>query len=471
MKNRKVLKLLTSLSKRELRKFDRWLDYELSPKQAAVRLLFDLILTDKSIPNIWQELFPDTETPEKPLLDPAFRRLENHLSEFLEEFIAIETFRRDTIKRDLYLLRGLNERQVPALFYTELKKVRKRLVKQPVRDALFHRTWFEMLREEKAHEIRHQKKSTVAADYYKQFQLFWLHERLRMMLVTLSESGLGRMAPSQQEVQTLLIEVEDQINETNCPLLAIYRHVLLLLRKEENLPELLELLVECGHMAGITEQKNIFILLSNHLIRQYNQTKDLNKGEQLFSLFHWGINEELIYFGGYLPPKTYRNIISIGLHIGKYEEVHRLIHELIQYVPVPEREEAFRFNLGAYYYALGKVRQTFLMFMEKFHSITYEIAARTKILCLRYEKGERTELESPLRSLKLFVKSQKNLSESFRESSLKQIVLLEKLAKLQPNDRIEILHTLLNKSGYPIGKEELRYQIKELNPRLALLLG
>lgn len=462
------MKLLHSLSKREQRKFDRWLTSELSPKQVSVRLLFDQVKSGKYIEQIWSRLFPDIKVPEKPLLDSGFRRLENHLSEYLEEFIAIETFRKDTTKRDLYLLRGLNDRQVPDLFQAELRKVRKRLEKQPVRDALYHRTRFEILREEKAHEIRHQKSSSVASDYYRQFQLFWLHERLRMILVNLSEAGLGRMAPPKEETESLLAEVEGMLTQTDCPLLSIYRHILLIQSGEEKFSELITLLVQCGHMAGLAEQKNIFILLSNHLIRIYNRTKDLSKAEQLFYLFLWGIKEELIYFGGYLPPKTYRNIISIGLHIGNYDEVYRLIHELIERVPIPEREEAFRFNLGTYYFALGRIRETYLMFMEKFHSSTYEVAARTKILSLRYENGERTELESPLRSLKLFVKSQKNLSESFRESALRQILLLEKLVKLQPSDKFERLYTLMNRYESSVSERDLKNQIKELNPRLAL---
>ncbi|MDP5169619.1 MAG: hypothetical protein NWR72_05190 [Bacteroidia bacterium] len=433
----------------------------------SVGILYRHIVAESNPEDTWSALFPDAPIPEKPLSHASFRRLENHLTHYFEEFISIQAFRKDQTSRDLYLIRGLNDRKSPELFHAELNKVHRRIESQPVRDAFYHRVKFELLNEEKAHAIRHQRSSRLIETYHDQFDLFWLHEKLRMLLVAWGESGFHAYTLPSYELKDLLAQVESRLEKEDSPLLDIYAHMIRLYQGIEDIPGLLKLFKDNSHLAGLEERKNMFIYLSNHLIKAHNQAESGSASSLLFEVYIWGIQQKLVFFGGYIPSKMFSNIVATGLHTEAFEEVLALIHDYIAFVPPQEREETLRYNLGNYAFAIRAIPEAFHYFKEKFGHISYEVTARTKVICLRYEQGERTELESPLRSLKFFIMRHDELSTSFQQSSVLKIRLMEKLVRSTSSEDLQDLWAALQEIPNSFFQKWLRLKVLEINPCLS----
>lgn len=431
MPDRKASRLIALLTVKERKRFACWLAGELTPSLQGVTALWEALLLDKDIAEVWEALFPGKRMPAKPFSHPAFRRLENHLTEHLETFLALESFKKDPVIRDYYLIRELNQRKNPALFQQELNKVQKRLDTGPLADARIQRVKMMLQAEANAFDIRQDKRVISLQPYFHKLPEIWLYERCWHALLLHNELSIrGRSVNFQKMWDQLRLDLNTYFSENNqAPLLRFYLALMDLLDGRELPSSALELVLANASLVNSSDLKDIAIMVSNHLLREARSHKTIQAASDCFSFFCWMIETRLVLFGGVMPGQLFTNIVFTGLQAGQVHATELFFHQWLPSLPKARQEEVGRFLHGLIAFEKGDYKEAARAFREKLALPYQDIFARRSLICIRYIQGERAELEDAIRALRHFIQTNPNLSVTSKDDHQKQVWLLEKLVK------------------------------------------
>lgn len=464
MKNRKVFKLISSLQPKERRKLDKWLAYELSEKQQAVHELYKLLLKNADIKLIWKVLFPNRKYPEQALQDVQLRRLENHLTERISTFMAIEKFRKDEAMRDLYLIKALNERPQEDVFVPEFNKIKKRLEATRVKNGEYYQIRYLLEREYQYYRVKHNNKNyQLAAEYDELLDTWWLHEKMRLANIMLSKESKAQISPSLKFALNYIGETEDYME---LPMLQIYWHQYKLHAENLETHIIPEWLWNYGTWLNPKEQRDILVSLTNYYTKTYNEKKDPYFRDQLYLLVKWGVDQEIAYLDGYLPWSTYHLLCTLTFMIEPLEESREIIERYKDKLSPVDQEEVYPVHIGNYFYKKGEFRNAIRILNQRFSRPTLERAGRTLLLMSRYEYGERVEIENEIRALTVWLDRQTTFSASLRQSNLNFLKIFNRLINYQSHKDQKPLHEGLAKERNIANRKWLEKKITEINPQL-----
>ena len=438
MKQRKLWKLIRTLAPKEIERFPHWLEGELYDKQVYVKKLARYLLHQpQQAPNdeqVWAELYPDIAYD-----DDRLRKLCGDLSRHLEEFLAIQAFRREKDKRDLYLLQELNQKQAPELFVKLLNKMERRLRTQRNHNSDFFRLLFEVEAEKQIFEIRNRKElpspnplfpSLFGEDISKYqglnyaFDSWWLQEKLALItrnnLSIEQKSGIHIESILESEVIQCLSHHPALQNQT---WINIYRNLYHLFKKEVpvDIHELVLLIRNKQQALGIEEIQSIWGLLLNFFIGELNISGSVDTARKIYILYDWGVEDQLIFRNNYLPPIHYKNIIGICLRVKDYALAWRYLHEFKSYLPPDQQEDLYYLRLALYYVSQKKYQEVIQTLSDrKFSIVTDEISARSYLLEAQYElyQDDVLWLSSQTDNLVRYIRSRKELKPQIRQSYL-----------------------------------------------------
>ena len=455
MKNRKVHQLIRLLDPKERSRFEKWLKIELNGKQPKTLALYQLLRRGAEIEEIWPQLYPERPLPERPFYDSGFRRLEHQLSDVLEKYFALQAFDRDPDGRDLYLIKELNQRNASQLFTHKLRKVEARLEEAPLRDETHYQQRYRLEREHLHFLLKYNRREVAQAfrRLNERFEAWWMHEKLRMALNTLNFREVFN-----EDSPSLLIEgVMQAAQETpylrSLPVLDLYRRLYLLLQDREAPGDLFASISRQADQLGPDVLTDAFTLLLNYYTRKSNEAGETRYLEQLFAIYEWGVREGLLLTDHILPWKHYKNLVTVGLRLGRHDQVWTYLHDLRDLLLPEEQEEAFQFNLARYYLATQAPDQARRILARKFSNVFYEVSGRLALIKLRYEEGEREDLGNELRALRTFTDRQPRLGSLNKASIINELRLIEKLTRAyDPDARARLREEIA--ATEPLGNRE-----------------
>ncbi|MFK7926473.1 MAG: hypothetical protein AB8H47_31280 [Bacteroidia bacterium] len=428
MKKRKVFKLINSLQPKEKRKLDRWLEYELSDKQQAVHDLYRLLIKDAKLNVVWEALFPDRKMPAQALQDQQLRRLENHLTERISTFIAIEQFRKDESIRDLYLIKALNERPQLDAFVSEFNKVKRRLESKAVKNSEYYQALYLLEKEYQYFRVKSQPKNyRIPEEYDELLDIWWMHEKMRLANVYLP---VGQPNYFPQEGSSLAFAMQLIDNEEryqNMPMLQIYLQQFRLHTQDAENHDIPEWLWTYGSWMQPKEKRDMLVNLTNYYVHKTNQTGEMYYRQQAYLLMRWGIDSKITLLDGYLPWNTYHILCTLIFQFEELEASRILIEQYKTLLPEADQEPIYAFQLAGYYFRKQQYRRTIQTLNQRYKYPSIEKSARTFILLARYEIGERIELENEIRALKVWINRQEGLTPTIKFSSILFLKLFEAL--------------------------------------------
>ncbi|MEM6345087.1 MAG: hypothetical protein AAF927_14445 [Bacteroidota bacterium] len=464
MKNRKVFKLINSLQPKEKRKLDRWLEYELGEKQKAVHHLYKLLLKNAKVPIIWQALFPDRNLPEQPLQDLQLRRLENHLTERVSTFMAIEKFRKDESMRDLYLIKALNERPQEEVFVPEFNKIKKRIEGTKVKNGEYYQVRYLLEREYQYYRVKHNNKNyKLAPEYDKLLDTWWLHEKMRLANIMISRSAKADIVPS---LAFALDHIEESEEYMEMPMLQIYWHQYKLHAENQETHIIPEWLWSYGSWLNPKEQRDILVNLTNFYTKAYNEQRDPYFREQLYLLLKWGIDQEIPFLDGYLPWSSYNLLCTLTFLIEPLEKSREIIETYKEKLSPKDQEEVYFYQLGNYYYRKKEFRNAIRILNQRFSRPPLERAGRILLLMCRYEYGDRVEIENEIRALIVWLERQSVFSHTVKQSNLNFLKVFNRLIQFQSQKDHKNLVASLAKEQNISNRSWLEKKIKELDSQL-----
>jgi hypothetical protein len=458
MENRKLWKIFKSLSDRERRRFSHWLEGELEDKQYYLQQLNQILV--EAFPDapdrqqIWKMLYPKSSFD-----DARLRKLTRDLTGWLEEFLAVEAFRKDEAKKDLFLLRNLSERGLNEEFGKLVRKLDRQLQGQEVRDRSFFRFKYELelicqeYETQNRSKIRRPTLSTSPdgkADHQslKRIQQFfdqwWVQEKLFIGTALLSQKQATGL-----EVDSLFLEELIEFLKTDNlfsqePISQLYNQVYLLLSGEEveSIKELLGILTKEIHKLPEEDLHTLWLQMVNFYVRSWNNTGDNRFGHPLALLFEWAIEADILLVDGYLPETYYKNLIIICLRIQEYEKAWTYLHQYKSKLKPGIAEKVYVLSLSGYYNYQDQFQEVIdLLRPVKFVKPLDEIRARSYLLNAYFAVDMEDEewLLSQTNNLIRYIRSKSYLPNEHKKPLLNRFQLFKKILKTNQKDGLNQL--------------------------------
>ncbi|MCB0853510.1 MAG: hypothetical protein KDD63_14890, partial [Bacteroidetes bacterium] len=363
----RVQKLIFSLDQEEKQHFSGWLKNELREEKSDVlRWAQELAATD-SFTIAWEKAFPG-----QLYNDGIISRLNFVLTEWLEEYISIEAFRKDPFAKALYLNRFVIRRAPEDLYGTTIKKTRKRLEskEQPIRDYTFFRLQFELDRLDA--EYQNLFPGNKIRRYIIHPEIVEKNEELQLLL-SQAELSLKRLSnrtalnPYDHLTLERLKVYAENTGEQEIPLINLYQQLFIYLENREKISsqqaeELIALYQRDYACLRPDGQFTIAIHIQNVLIRSIYQDNRSSLYEILFDFYRLMLEKGETFGSRYF----YQNLIQICLQLAQrwpldnpqrnilQEKARSFLEEYKPSLPQKDQEEAYQYNLAHIYFTEGQ---------------------------------------------------------------------------------------------------------------------
>ena len=437
---RKCTFLLSKLSVEESQAFFRWLEAELAGRQAPVLQLLSLHLQGKTEEESWQVIFPDL-----PFDSQELGRKFGQLLVHLEEFLAIQSFRKDRMLRDRVLLKRLNELRLGDEFLKYVNKVRRRLHQSGRGDKEYYANLHALERELLQHYLVQKvpPKRRLALNSKETFFRWWSHTFLftRILEKVRKTRPLNGLTEEWEDKLTEQIYILESHRAD--PVLSLYRRYDQLLdEKEEDLYGLLDQLKEHQFKVPWDIRYNLFAILFNYVSRKQRTTKEDRYFFLRLKLETVGIEEKWMFVGKHLSARAYKNHISLRntclFMIPKkersdwLEETWNFLEEYREHLMPYEREEAYYFNRLQMYFFSGEsyhflLKRKFGMFSDPHNEIDFRILT----LMARFEAKDLYGIETNVKSVwqYIHIQSEKKVRTPRKKAAFEYIKLFRALLR------------------------------------------
>ena len=415
---------------------------------------------------LFRQLFPGKKHRQSELA-----LLFTYVYRLLEQFLVQESMKKNEGFGQILLLRSLRQRKQFKLFEKCRQKQIEWLEEQNVQTSdHFYLSYLEAT-ESNAYYAQLAKHKADLSIQRKQNHLdqFYLSEKLKDAGEMLIRSRILKVDYSNPMLEDLLNHVEKHLShyEAYAPLM-VYYYLYQLIKMEERAYyfQAIKVIERYEGQLRIVELQNIYNYLQNYCIEQ------VNKGsrtflQQTFELYKKQLEKKLLLDNaGFLSEWHYKNIVSIVMRLGEMDWVKSFI-ENYRFQLLPDvMENAYSFNLAAYYYAtnqLEKVQQ--LLIQVEYKDIRYSLAAKSLLLRTYYDLQEYEALQSLVKSFREYLRRNKLIPDKRRRAFLSLLQLTKMASQIQsaiPFQRerktkrqIAELKTDIEKSKFLINREWL----------------
>jgi hypothetical protein len=300
--------------------------------------------------------------------------------------------------------------------------------------------------------LRLQKISNSLTDAY-------ATELLRQACVMLSHKNVSQTIYKQVFLEAILEKIESKVYKCP-PSVSVYFHAYKALTDSTQLVDFQNLkrtIIHNNALFPVSETRDLYLLAINFCIKKLN-SGERNYEIEALDLYKNGLENGAILENKQLSPYTYKNVMMLALKQGEYAWTEQFLLKFKKHLPEKERENLFKYNLALFHFRQKNYPQAMILLQEvTLKEVLFNLDARRVLMCIYYELGELTALDSLLESFNIFLHRQKDIG--YHKNSYQNLIKFVK--KLLVMD-------LKN----PVLKTQLRKEIdetKELTERDWLL--
>lgn len=440
MLNSKAYRIIQALSPKELKQFGQFVRSPFFNTNERLIELYDLVLKahskskdkDLSKEQLFKKLYP-----KRTFDDTLIRKEISSLFKLLKQFLAQLEFDHHTSTPQLYLLRGLQSHEIDHLFQLEYSRSTKSQSSSTTQSPETFLFQYHIAAEGDLYFERQQKRGYDEALQLKtnNLDLFYLAAKLKE-----SCEMINRQNIIQSDYQvTFLQELLDQLHSVEHPFLqepyiqsylAIYDS--LLNRDDDSYYyNLLAVLDQYSADFPLDESVGMYSYAMNYCVRKINQGA-ANFLAELFKLYKILLDKNLMFEKGYLSLLDYKNIVTVGNRLGEFDWVYEFLHDFKNKLKPKERENAFNYNLAAYYYAVKQYDNAIqLLSTVEFSDIYFEISGKYILLKTYYDTNEFEPLEYLIKSFKIFIQRNKTIAGDYKKGIDNFLTMLKQIVRLK----------------------------------------
>ncbi len=467
MLNSKAYQIITALNAKERKLFAQFLQSPYFNSNERLVEFFELINnahTKSKEDQLSKEYLFKKIYPGKAYDDASIRKEISSLLKLLKQFLAQREFDQHEMTPQVYVLRGLQSNEVDHIFQLEHSRVNKSIEKSEMQSPEMYLYQYHIAAEADLYFERQQKRGFDEALQIKNdnLDLFYLSAKLKETCEMMNRRNIIQSDYTVSFLEELLKQLKrDQHPFLNEPYIQAYLAVYdtLLDRDDEtNYKHLLDVLDLHSQRFPLDEAVGMYSYAMNYCVRKINQGAAGYLAE-LFELYKILLSKDLMYEKGYLSLLDYKNIVTVGNRLGEFEWVYSFLHKYKSELKPEERDNAFNYNLAAYYYAVKQYDDAIqLLSTVDFSDIYFEISGKYILLKTYYDTEEFEPLDYLIKSFKIFIQRNKTIAQDYKKGIDNFLNMLKQIVKLKHEKQ------LLSKTDFLDKFEKTNQKLLELKP-------
>ncbi|MEM9918667.1 MAG: hypothetical protein AAF990_11250 [Bacteroidota bacterium] len=336
---------------------------------------------------IFKQLFPNEN-----MVKGKLEKLMSVLLNAIRQFLVSEENQRDTSVRPQLLLASYFQRKgLETAFYHQLRKARNLQSKPQAQSQQYHYHSFR-IEQVAAHHMSHYNSRVNhlnILDSLKAFDIYQCAVKLEYYCTLLAQTYNDSSLQSDLKKEEIE-QLETHILERNLleePSIALYYHALQLLKKdtETTFQELRQLLEVHQDILTDDNRKALSAICRNFCVRRYNSGQEAYL-QILYDLYLTHLKNGDLYHENCLLASTFRNLVTMGLHLKQYDWVNQFIQDHQHRITGTRHpHEVYQLNLANYYFALARYEEALKHLPDQQGDLYYKLATKRLELKIYYE--------------------------------------------------------------------------------------
>lgn len=456
MKKTRLIEVLRSFEKKELREFKKWLHSPVHNQREDVRQLYAYLIDGKRLAKdhlIHKEKLFTFLYPDEVYDDAKMRQVSYFFMKEMESYLVFASSRADELEYKIRLARIYNERELKREFESNLTGLDKLLDNAQYIDSTYHRFNYQKNLEESRHlatqkrQIAFEKMQEVS----QKLDTYFLSEKLQTSLDMLTAQSIYKTEFDFGILEDILKYIEE--NELyELPSIGVYYFTFrsLEFKDEEGYYwKLKDLLMSNLDTFRVQKLKEFFVNLINYCVGKSNVgKKEFNR--ELFELYKTGIDKNIITHGGRISNGMFINIINNGSVLREFNWVENFIENFQSDIAVDERSGIVNLGLGILNFERKQYSEAKSFLEESNHkNILLNLLTRNFLLRTYYKLNKDTELDLLIESMGKYL-MRKEIVGYARDIYKNILSLMKKLVNLNIYDSDE--------------RKKFKDQVAEINP-------
>jgi len=451
MENSKLIQLLRTFSRKELRDFHDFVQSPFFNKNEELAR-FNAYLK-KHAPHfpphrIERAYAYDKVFPGKPYEEKHLNYLMSFLLKLAERYIGLRQYERQEALGQYHILAACLDRDLGKHYHHNFRQMQTALEKYPHRNIRFYYDQYLLAdianRDFLKRQVhKYDPRLQQAADY---FDNYFLANKLKYSCEMLNRN---RTISADYKVAMLepLLDHLDRHDYRHVPPIALYHCILLTLIREDDprhFHRLKALLQQHFTRFALSEVKELYAYAFNYCVRKVNQGDSAFLSE-LFGLYKEALQRDVLMEGGWLSPWAYKNIVGVGLRLREFDWTENFIVNNNSRLNPDFRDNALNYNLAElHYYRNNYDAALDCLNRVTFSDVFYALETRKMMVKIFYERSEFDALQSLLASFSVYLKRNKHISAAHRQAYAHFIQIMQLLNKHDPDLAPKIRHKLAN---------------------------
>ena len=458
MQQSKLIDLMRTLSKPQLRHFERLLAALVPTQNNEIQRLYQLLLRFApayTSPKLGREhLQKVLKWSQKQLTDRSSQLL--HL---LGQCLVVEQVLQDKIGQQLRLMDMFEQAGLEKHYHSAKRQAERALAAEGQVSPNFLLQQYRLheldARAQETYQRRHKPSLQQAADA---LDTFYLASKLGYLL-EMTSAGQVLDIPYDMRLTEAIKEWASEPPFGNNALIKLYQATLRLIEtpeREQYFTELRTLLAEHRQDTPEVILKNLYTYLLNHCTRKITQDHDTSYYEHYLSINTKLIDEGLILEEGQLLPWRFSNLVTVSLRTGRLAWARQFLDRYRSYLPLEDHENTYNYNLANCLYFEGQPDDALILLLQlDLRDPLLAIAAKNLTVKIYWETEQIELLLTFLENYRLYIYRQQLAKRRLKQQVKRFIDFTRRMAKVPdfaPEKYAELLEEL------PVATEIMEYE-------------
>lgn len=436
----KLIKIYTSFNRKEKALFRKWVNSPMHNQHKDVLLLFEFIFSKRG------NLTALSLTKEKAYQfiyaasynDLRLRHLMSLGVNVLENFVRFLIQGSNDFLQEKSLIQFYKDRKLNKFSQQQIQKTKAIQENQTIKDGAYYHHQYELetaIFEQVGEDER--VRTTNLQAIFDAYSTAFVIEILRHACTALTYQNLNKKNQFDIPFLPAVLEQIELGIYPNIVSIQFYYYSYKSLtepNQASHYHQLKKLLFEHYQELKSSEIKNIHVIALNFCIKQLNNG-DENYVQEVFDLFKYGLEYNILIKDNILSRFTYKNIITAALRLKEIHWTSQFLEAYTPYLNPKYQKNYHHFASAKLLYTKGNYDET----MRSLHQVEYDdlflnLDAKMILLKIYYEQGSTDALEALLNSFYIYLQRKEVMG--YHQSNYKNIIkFTRKLLSLKPYDK------------------------------------
>jgi len=450
----KLVRLYQTLDDAEIRQLKKWLKSPIHNKHKDVQKLFDYLLTRKTINEntVYRDKIFAYLYPKETMNMARLRHVMSFATDVLEDFICYQEYRSNTKRSEMMLLSGLRKRELKKDANRQAQAIRRMLDGEEVLNEDYY--WFKYQLEVEEFELAtvgDQPTSTNLQAVMDSSSLFFVLRMLRYACISITHQTIYKTTYSIPFIDPIVAAIKSGTYAHVDSIQLYYACYWALTVPEEEEPyEILKrYLRDFPNILPAHEFREVYGIAINYCIRKLNKG-DRYYAEEAFGLYMRGIDNEILLDKGILSHFAYKNIVAIGLFLGRIDEIRDFIPKGEYLLHTDYRKSYTHYNQAKFYFATNeydKVKE--LLRTIEYDDLFMNVTAKMMLLKIYVEEGDFDLVEAYVHSFTQFLRRKSEMG--YHKTSFMNTIRLTQrvMHAFTKEEKSQLIEEIQAASGLP----------------------